>query len=53
MLEHAAESEDSTQTDQPNLESVGFRRKRTDNPTAGAFVMRFNHFSKNIMKPEN
>jgi len=53
MFEHAAESEDSAQTNKPKFESVRFRRKRTDNPTAGAFVMRFNHFSKNIMKPEN
>ena len=38
MFKHAAESEDSAQTNQPKFESERFRRKRTDNPTAGAFV---------------
>jgi len=54
MFEHAAGSERSQlKADKPKFESERFRRKRTDNPTAGAFVMRFNHFSKNITKPEN
>ena len=39
MFEHAAGSERSQlKADKPKFESERFRRKRTDNPTAGAFV---------------
>jgi hypothetical protein len=39
MVEHAAGSERSQQkADKPKFESERFRRKRTANPTAGAFV---------------
>jgi hypothetical protein len=51
MFKHATGSERSQQkADKPKFESERFRRKRTANPTVGAYVRRSHHHNKQPKK---